>query len=186
MSLKAKLRQKFKVLVSEFSESQKNNENQVITDWVINYLKKNNLTKIGIYNSMPNEVSTIKIVDFCLNNAIEVFVPKMCPYYSLEFYQIFENSNWEQNNPYNIKEPKELTSKVDLNDLQIIIVPILGFDDKKNRLGRGKGYYDRTLVKLSNTIKIGLAFSCQKHQEVLPIEENDVPLDFIVTGKFTL
>ena len=60
------------------------------------------------------------------------------------------------------------------------------FDSKKNRLGYGKGFYDKYLNKYLRRYKkiltIGVAFSFQKHHR-LPINRNDVKLDFIITEK---
>ena len=68
----------------------------------------------------------------------------------------------------------------------IILVPLLAFDSKKNRLGYGKGYYDRYLQKYLNNYKniltIGIAFSFQKHHK-LPVTNNDVKLNYILTEK---
>ena len=65
-------------------------------------------------------------------------------------------------------------------------MPILVFDKKKYRLGYGKGFYDRYLIKnlkqSKNILTVGVAFSFQKHHK-LPINKNDVKLDFIITEK---
>jgi len=56
------------------------------------------------------------------------------------------------------------------------------FDRNGNRLGRGKGYYDRLLKKLPDRINsIGLAFDFQVLPE-LPLEENDVPVDKVLSA----
>jgi 5-formyltetrahydrofolate cyclo-ligase len=76
--------------------------------------------------------------------------------------------------PYGISEP--VTSRyIDLKDLDLVIVPGLAFDKKGNRLGRGKGYYDRFLKKITNkeTPSIGLAFSMQILPKV-PTTSSDV------------
>ena len=64
---------------------------------------------------------------------------------------------------------------------------LLAFDKDKYRLGYGKGYYDRYLNKYikqykKDTITVGVAFSFQKHNK-LPINKNDVKMDFILTEK---
>ena len=85
-------------------------------------------------------------------------------------------------NSYGISEPDLSTSiKLNKEEIDVIIVPCVGFDEKKNRLGYGGGYYDRYL-KDSNALKIGVAFEVQKISD-LPVRENDIPLDIIVTEK---
>ena len=68
----------------------------------------------------------------------------------------------------------------------IILVPILAFDKDKYRLGYGKGFYDRYLYRylkqFKNIMTVGVAFSFQKHHK-LPVNQNDVKLNFIITEK---
>ena len=65
--------------------------------------------------------------------------------------------------------------------IDLICVPGVGFDRQGNRLGSGRGYYDRLLPKLRpDAIKIGLAYECQVVREI-PVESHDVPMDFILT-----
>ena len=67
---------------------------------------------------------------------------------------------------------------------EVLVIPGLGFDKRGNRLGRGKGYYDRYLSK-NNVVKIGICFHEQLVDEI-PIEEYDVLMDFIITDKTVL
>ena len=66
----------------------------------------------------------------------------------------------------------------------ILLIPLVAFDKKLNRLGYGGGYYDRLLKKMENInlIKIGLALSCQKVNEI-PASKFDKKLDYIVTER---
>ncbi|MDQ6983904.1 MAG: 5-formyltetrahydrofolate cyclo-ligase, partial [Ghiorsea sp.] len=64
-----------------------------------------------------------------------------------------------------------------------LFCPLLGFDMQGNRLGMGKGYFDRWLSEYgANVDGIGLAFSCQALSKV-PVEPHDVPLAIIITEK---
>ncbi len=62
--------------------------------------------------------------------------------------------------------------------LDVIAVPLVAFDDNNNRLGHGKGYYDRFL-KDKDAFTVGLAFSMQKRD--VPLDPWDVPLSIIIT-----
>ena len=78
---------------------------------------------------------------------------------------ILEDSAKLKRGPYGVLEPVA-EALVEPKDVDLIIVPGLAFDKKCNRLGRGKGYYDRFLRKLSDkTPSIGLAFDFQ----ILPL-----------------
>ena len=78
-----------------------------------------------------------------------------------------------------LREPDAATCPEVVPD--VVIVPMLGFDEQRNRLGYGKGHYDRTLPALSAR-KIGVAYDMQKLDEV-PADPYDVPMDVIVTEK---
>ena len=106
---------------------------------------------------------------------------------------IIDNKNimnffsWKKNdllfvNKFGILEPAKTMTQVP----DIILVPILAYDKNKYRLGYGKGFYDRYLNRylkqFKNILTVGVAFSFQKHHK-LPINRNDVRLDFIITEK---
>lgn len=62
----------------------------------------------------------------------------------------------------------------------VVIVPLLAFDDTLHRLGFGGGWYDRFLASQSIALKIGLAYESQ-YAAMLPVESHDIPLDLVVT-----
>ena len=83
---------------------------------------------------------------------------------------------------YGITEPDEKRSAIlSPNDLDLIIVPGLGFDSECRRLGRGAGYYDRLLSE-SRAYKVGFCFDEQLLDEVCT-EEHDVRMDCVVTER---
>ena len=86
-------------------------------------------------------------------------------------------------NKFGMLEPKN-TSKNIIPDL--IMVPLVAFDNRLNRIGYGKGYYDRSLKKISKikkkTISLGIAYSFQKCQKI-PTNKHDFKLDYIFTEK---
>ena len=68
----------------------------------------------------------------------------------------------------------------------LIMVPLVAFDKNLNRIGYGKGYYDRCLKKINkikkNTIFLGIAYSFQRCNKI-PINKNDFKLDYIFTER---
>ena len=88
---------------------------------------------------------------------------------------------WSKNSLLRINKfgiPEPVSSKILYPD--ILLVPLVGYDNDLNRLGYGGGFYDRYIEKtekIKKVIKIGLAFSCQKINTI-PLNEFDKKLDF--------
>ncbi len=81
---------------------------------------------------------------------------------------------------FDILEPKNHPYE---GGYDLIVVPGMAFDKKGNRLGRGKGYYDRFLSQHHSTRKIGICFDFQLLEKI-PTEPNDVPMDEIICGLY--
>lgn len=91
-----------------------------------------------------------------------------------------------KNNLYNIPEP-DVPTELELNasELDLILMPLVGFTSLKKRLGMGGGFYDRTLsfkLKTPDTkpYLVGIAYECQKSERI-PIENHDIGLDNVIT-----
>jgi 5-formyltetrahydrofolate cyclo-ligase len=84
-------------------------------------------------------------------------------------------------NKFGILEPKNSKKEI-IPDL--IMVPLVAFDNNLNRIGYGKGYYDRSLEKINkikkNTVALGIAYSFQKCRAI-PVKKHDFELDYIFT-----
>lgn len=130
----------------------------------------NDRQNIMLYNALPNEVNTDKLVTYLIKNGKKVYLPRMTEL-SLE---PVEYSNQFNIAAYGIKEPVGAKSEVDLD---CIIVPVLGVDKRKRRLGKGKGYYDRFLED-KNCLLIALAFE-EQSVEYIVTEEHDITMDVI-------
>ena len=98
------------------------------------------------------------------------------------FYK-WKNYDVLQINKFGMLEPSLLKNS---KTPDVMLVPLLAYDNQKNRLGYGKGFYDnflnKYLKKNKNIITIGVAFSFQKYNK-LPISKFDVKLDYILTEK---
>ncbi len=86
--------------------------------------------------------------------------------------------------PYGIYQPRKDTHlrKIPLGEIDLVTVPGVAFDEKNNRLGRGKGYYDRFLKKLPPGIEtIGLCFDFQL-VNYLPQDSHDFPVSKVISN----
>ena len=142
--------------------------------------KKDNL-KLALYYPTSFEINVLKLLENQYMNDKNVLLPIIEENNRMNFFL------WKKNsvllvNKYGILEPQKTKNCVP----NFMLLPILAFDRNKYRLGYGKGFYDRYLnkylKKISNIITVGVAFSFQKHHK-LPIDKNDVKLDYILTEK---
>lgn len=86
-------------------------------------------------------------------------------------------------NRYGIPEPRGARRRsLPARRMDLVIMPLVGFDALGNRLGMGGGYYDRALAGRPRPVLVGAAFGCQRVAE-LPAQPWDVPLDLIVTER---
>jgi 5-formyltetrahydrofolate cyclo-ligase len=84
----------------------------------------------------------------------------------------------EQSNQFGIMEPK--TGKViDPQDIEFAIIPGVAFDGKGNRLGRGRGFYDRLMPHFRKIMKVGVGYEFQLVDSV-PVAEFDLPVDMVI------
>ena len=68
----------------------------------------------------------------------------------------------------------------DLDSVELIMVPGVAFDRQRNRMGRGRGFYDRLLKSTPRALKVGVAFDFQLLDEI-PVEAFDVKMDAVIT-----
>lgn len=90
--------------------------------------------------------------------------------------------SFNQSLKYQVLYPRKVAGEWLIDDglIDVIIVPMLGFDDSLHRLGYGGGYYDRLLAAHPESYKLGVCFDLGK-VEGLPVESHDIPLNTIIT-----
>ncbi len=144
--------------------------------------KKNNTNILSLYYPSNYEVNILSLIKLIKETNIKTVLPVTKLNYQMNFLE------WKYLDPLKVNEfgmlEPSLQGKAVVPD--IILVPLLAFDNKNNRLGYGKGFYDRFLNKFlkikKNIITIGVAFSFQKYNK-LPISNLDIKLDYILTEK---
>ena len=111
----------------------------------------------------------------------EVVVPKSDFKTAALINYLLTDNTRIQKNKYNIPEPVD-GIEVPNNKIDVVFIPLLAFDEKGNRVGYGKGFYDNMLNKCSpDCIKIGVSFFEATEDLITDIFECDIPLDYCVT-----
>lgn len=131
---------------------------------------------ILMYHSLPDELSTLRFLKKW-HDRKHFFLPRVNGV-NLEILP-YEESRLELGS-FHIEEPtgNDIT---DVDDIELMVIPAVAFDRKGNRLGRGKGFYDR-LLKTSRATKIGVGYEFQLLDSI-PCEPHDVPMDMVITQK---
>lgn len=125
-----------------------------------------------VYNSFGTEVDTSLIIKRCYSEGKKVYIPRIIDE-SMRVCLWGDDLKLEKNSWGIIEPPIEMCGD---DDFEVCIIPLLGFSEKGERLGRGKGYYDRFL-KQRHCLKIAIAFEeqcvasgfSQPHDEIMDI-----------------
>ena len=145
-----------------------------------NYKEK--IINISSYYPSSFEVNTLKLFEIKKLKDLKVLLPVLSEKNIMHFY-IFLQLDALQINKFGMLEPVALSTHI-IPD--IMLVPLLAYDNQHNRLGYGGGFYDRYLNRYLKTkkhiITIGVAFSFQRHHKI-PVSKNDVKLNYILTEK---
>jgi 5-formyltetrahydrofolate cyclo-ligase len=147
---------------------------------------------ILLFLSLKNEIDTAPLLETALAGGKKVFAPRITGE-DLAFYRVSSPAGPWSEGPFGIREPArapegaagppDALSPADFPAL--VIVPGLGFDRRGNRLGRGKGYYDRFLASLGREglsfRTIGFCLEAQILPEI-PADPWDRKMDLICPG----
>jgi 5-formyltetrahydrofolate cyclo-ligase len=128
------------------------------------------------------EVDTEFILQILAGKDKEIVVAKS-NFKTLEMthYLLTDNTKF-QKNEYNIYEPVD-GLEVPVSKIDVVFVPLLAYDKKGNRVGYGKGFYDKFLSKCrEDIIKIGLSFF-EPEDAIAAVSQTDIRLDYCVTPK---
>ena len=148
---------------------------------LIKFKFKRKKIKLALYYPASFEINVLKLLEFNYFSNKNLCLPVIEENNSMNFF------SWKKNkvlqiNKYGMLEPIKSQPIIP----NIMLVPLLVFDNNKHRLGYGKGFYDRYLnkylKKFKNILTVGVAFSFQNYNK-LPIENKDVQLDYILTER---
>lgn len=170
--LKTYLRKNIKDKRNKLSAKKVKEYSNIICKKIISSKEFKNAKNIMIYNSIQNEV------DLSLLTSVKgkIFSYPLCIENKKMLALIPNDDNSFKIGKYGIKEPIKSKSKL-MKDIDLVIVPLVGYDENLNRLGNGQGYYDRFLSNIK-AIKIGVGYSIQRLKEV-PINKFDEKMDII-------
>ena len=158
---------------------------EIISNHFYNWFKnQNNINNLAFYYPINTEVDPFPIIQLLKKRNLNYCLPVVQKLNSpLIFREWKEDTKLVVSN-FGAKIPSDGAFLVP----DLMLIPLLAYDDFGYRLGYGGGFYDRTILnfKQNNAKKIftvGLAFSCQKYSGKLPIDKNDEKIDSVLTEK---
>jgi len=133
------------------------------------------------YTSTQSEAKTAGIINFLLSRGVRVFLP--CVRGENITPKRYKKGCRMVKGAFNIKEPAGDNGSCRAESIGLAIVPGVAFDRSGNRIGFGKGFYDRFLKQLpKGAIKAGICFEKQL-VKTIPEDKHDVRMDYIITEK---
>ena len=183
MTAKSELRKKHKNIRNNISGYEREHLAKVIMNHIIDLKEVKDSQNVFVYCSYGREVSTDFIINKLFEQGKTVLIPKCNTDAETMVPVIYDPNSDFVENVYGIKEidnSDEYTGNID-----VAIVPGVAFDIYGNRLGQGKGYYDK-FFKNHNLYKIGVCYSKNLSAEELPHTDNDIAMDCIVSDSGVL
>ena len=169
---------------NDLPEKERLEKSKKIQERVFELEEFNLANTVMVYINFGSEVETKELIEKCLELGKKVAVPVTdFDEHNLDLVLFEDFEELEENRVGILEPPLETGREVNTKELDLIIVPGIVFDEKGNRIGFGKAYYDEFLHTLKKKVPlIGLAFKFQVVEEV-PAEKHDVKMNKIVTEK---
>ena len=175
------IRESFKLIRNNLDSDFIREKNAVIFKKFRNIVNINKFNSISVYVDFNNEVPTDEIIKYALKNNIKVSVPFLIDNHNMKLKYINDyDKDINRNTKFGCGEPFEHCKDCNINEISMFIIPALAFDEKCNRLGFGRGYYDNILKRNKNALRVGLAYDYQILPSI-PKDNNDEILDIIIS-----
>ena len=171
---KKELRASIKLLKRQHTGEQLLEQSETIMAKLERHPDFRNAKTVMLYSALPDEVQTQDFIEKWRHQK-RIILPTVVGDDIIPV-ELAENTGFAVGD-FNILEPQNVPYT---GDYDLIVVPGVAFDNDGNRIGRGRGYYDRFLCKHLNVKRIGICFDFQLVPEV-PTEPNDIRMDEVIS-----
>ena len=179
---KKALRKHYRALRDELSPSNREQQSAAISRKIIESERFRQAKVVALYAAHGSEVDLTAVLEAGLATGKLMLLPRVeCEGKVLTFWQVEQGEELVKGT-YDLREPRIIGKKpFIIDDIDIILVPGIVFDNRGHRVGYGGGYYDRYLAR-NGPYTIGIAYNEQLIDKLpIAIEEHDVSLDLILT-----
>lgn len=159
----------------------------LLRDKLYSHPKIQSAQHIALFLSMPEEIDTQPLIDALWAQNKQLYLPVIHPTIlgKMQFIHYTCQSVLKPNKLSILEPVWQNEDVINITDLDVILTPLVAFDDQGNRLGMGGGYYDRILQNYTQigVYPIGIGHDCQKVDKI-PCESWDIPLPEIITPHY--
>lgn len=179
MMEKGTMRRNIRILKKQYTEEQLREKSRLVINRLMEHESVKKAKTICLYYSLPDEVYTHDLAEHLMKAGKEVLLPRVTGEEEMEIRKYTGMQDMTES-AYHIQEPSgELFTAY--HDIDVVVVPGMGFDKDGNRLGRGKGYYDRFLCQIPEIYKIGICFDFQIMDKI-PTEPTDIAMNTVISN----
>lgn len=182
MDEKEELRSNFLKLLNSLRTEHLSIKGKAIERRVEDFVLQGGWRRLGVYAPKDWEVPLWDLWRKFLEEGVKLFFPRVKGEV-LEYVEVRDMENELVVGKFGIKEPSR-GNPVKISEIDLFIIPGIAFDRRGVRIGRGRGYIDRTF-KDALSIKVGVAYSFQVI-DFIPSHKHDVKMDFVIHERETI
>lgn len=172
------LRREMRRRLRAMSEETRAEQSRLLVDQIRAATEYRNAGRIALFTPLPDEPDIFALAADSLQSGKAVFLPRYNEAtHRYEFVRLLDPETDLSLGNFGVLEPLSSLATIGGKPLDFVLVPGLAFDGSGARLGRGKGFYDRLLMRES-AFKAGVCFDFQR-VDGLPTERHDVVLDHL-------
>ncbi|RPH25313.1 5-formyltetrahydrofolate cyclo-ligase [Buttiauxella warmboldiae] len=183
-SLRQEIRQRIRQRRRQLTPAEQHLCAERAAERMLTYQPVVDASTVAVFLSFDGELDTTPLIRALWKAGKSVYLPVLHPFSkgNLLFLRYHQNSHLVMNRLKILEPELDVRNVLPLDRLDVLIAPLVAFDEQGQRLGMGGGFYDRTLQNWQQhgLWPVGLAHDCQ-HVAALPAEQWDIPLPAVVT-----
>lgn len=152
-------------------------EQSRVVDGLVAWLSATEPTMVLVYLSFPGELAAERVAERL--DSFHRFATTRTPETGPLTIHPFDAPR--ERHRFGYEQPVAGAPTIDPNEIGVVLVPGLAFDRRRNRVGWGKGYYDRLLAGVS-AVKVGVTLQRRMVDEI-EVDEHDIPMDLLATER---
>lgn len=180
---KQAIRTKYRSIRSHYDETFRHQAANVAASHFLQHPQFTSAQRIACYASCGSEFVTNPLIQTIWQARKICYLPILTDNNTLQFIQ-YNEGDALQKNQHSILQPVDTVNTITVKELDVVILPLLAFDSRGNRVGAGGGYYDRTFEFVHSAQQppflLGLAFAAQECENIAA-EAWDIKLNGVLT-----